>query len=101
MRSSAILTAAGVLFLFGCGADVGQRSPKDAAGVNSRFKEAAAPQAGEGGQQEPAAGLSKGPVETAPRKIIYTAQVEMIVEDLAHSAGELKRLIQEQKAYVA
>ncbi len=101
MRSSTILTAAGVLFLFGCGADVGQRSPKDAAGVKSRFKEAAAPQAGEGAQQEPAAGRPQAPVEPAPRKIIYTAQVEMIVEDLAHSEGELKRLIQEQKAYVA
>ena|SRR2546427_5832246 len=101
MRSSTILTAAGVLFLFGCGTDVGQQSPRGTMGAKRGSKEAAAPQAGERAQQEPAAGRPKGPVETAPRKIIYTAQVEMIVEDLAHSEGELKRLIQEQKAYVA
>ena len=101
MRSSAILTAAGVLFLFGCGADVGQRSPKDAVLAKRASKEVAAPQAGEGGPQEPAAGRPQALVEPVPRKIIYTAQVEMIVEDLAHSEGELKRLIQEQKAYVA
>ena len=101
MRSSTILTAAGVLFLFGCGTDVGQQSPRGTMGAKRGSKEAAAPQAGERAQQEPAAGRPQAPIEIAPRKIIYTAQVEMIVEDLAHSEGELKRLIQEQKAYVA
>ena len=101
MRSSTILTAAGVLFLFGCGTDVGQQSPRGTMGAKRGSKEAAAPQAGERAQQEPAAGRPQAPIEIAPRKIIYTAQVEMVVEDLAHSEGELKRLIQEQKAYVA
>jgi hypothetical protein len=97
MRTSTILTAAGVLLLFGCGADVGEQRSKDKAKRMS--KEAAAPQAGERGQQEPAA--VKPHAELAPRKIIYTAQVDIVVEDLARSEEELKRSIQEQKAYVA
>jgi len=45
-------------------------------------------------------GIQK-PAEQRPRKIIYTAQVELLVEDLAEGEKELKRLIQEQNAYVA
>jgi Domain of unknown function (DUF4349) len=100
MRTSIILTAASVLFLFGCGSDPG-RSPRESMiSAKKSGKEAAAPQAKEGGPQEPGAGRQE-PAEPTPRKIIYTSQVEMVVEDLEHSETELKRLIQEEKAYVA
>jgi hypothetical protein len=100
MRTSIILTAASVLFLFGCGSDPG-RSPRESMISSKKSgKEAAAPQAKEGGPQEPGAGRQE-PAEPTPRKIIYTSQVEMVVEDLEHSETELKRLIQEEKAYVA
>src|SRR5262245_41080324 len=99
MRSSTILTAAGVLFMFGCGTEM--QSPKSTGVARKGSIDVAAAQEKEGRQQEPVAGKPQAPVEQVPRKIIYTAQVEIVVEDLAHSEEELKRLIQEQKAYVA
>ncbi len=42
-----------------------------------------------------------GPDLPLPRKIIYTAEVRLIVEDLQKGAQELKHLIKELKGYVA
>jgi hypothetical protein len=80
--------------LVGCGIE-------SASPYKSAKKSAASTEAGrEVAQDQPGAGLQK-PAEERPRKIIYIAQVELIVEDLAKGEEELKRLIQEQKAYVA
>jgi len=62
-------------------------------------KDAQVAQALDERDQEPAGG--RGPKEPAPRKIIFTAQVDLVVEDLARSEEQLKALVQEQKAYVA
>jgi len=100
MRSSVVLVAAGVLLIVGCGADVGQRNVREAAGMARKGSkdEQVAQALGERGQ-EPAGG--RGPKEPAPRKIIFTAQVDLVVEDLARSEEQLKALVQEHKAYAA
>src|SRR5260370_38679568 len=105
MRCLSVLIAFGCLYLLGCGADSGIResaskdksakrqvASKDVAFANQAEEEPV--------QDKPGGGLQK-PAEQKPRKTIYTAQVELIVEDLAKGEEELKRLIQEQKAYVA
>jgi hypothetical protein len=94
MRSSTILIAVAIFFVVGCGGDYG------APHKGEMRKSAAKSESKEAAQDEPAGGLQK-PAEQRPRKIIYTAQVELLVEDLAKGEEELKRLIAEQKAYVA
>ncbi|MCI0458252.1 MAG: DUF4349 domain-containing protein [Gemmataceae bacterium] len=42
-----------------------------------------------------------GGQEAAPRKLIYTATIELIVEDFDWAEEELTRLVQEMKGYVA
>jgi hypothetical protein len=92
-----------MLFLLGCGGDTGireaARTPKK---DKSASKDVAFSEMAGGGpvQDQPEGGLQK-PAEQKPRKIIYIAQVELIVEDLAHGQEQLKSVIQEQKAYVA
>lgn len=97
MRSSRVLIAAGVLFFLGCGAE---SNMKEAASKDKAYTKVASAKPENPGQDQPGGGLQK-PAEQRPRKIIYTAQVELVVEDLAKGEEELKRLIQDQKAYVA
>jgi hypothetical protein len=109
MRLFSISAAVVMLFLLGCGAETNvreaasksPRSSKDAAKKDGSKDVAFGMVAGEEpAQDQPGGGLQK-PAEQRPRKIIYIAQVELIVEDLARGEEQLKSLIQEQKAYVA
>jgi hypothetical protein len=104
MRSASVLIAVGIFFLVGCGAETSLKSPasKDMSARQASKDVAFSKMA----EEEPAQDQPRGrglqkPAEERPRKIIYTAQVELIVEDLTKGEEELKRLIQEQKAYVA
>ena len=40
-------------------------------------------------------------VSTTPRKIIYTAQVDLVVENLGTSQGKLTRLVKDNSGYIA
>jgi hypothetical protein len=104
MRFLNILIAVVLISLLGCGADTGIReaAPRASKKDKSASKDGvlASKPDEEPVQGEPAGGLQK-PAEQKPRKIIYIAQVEVIVEDLAQAEEQLKALIQEQKAYVA
>src|SRR5260370_13011974 len=104
MRFLNILIAVVLISLLGCGADTGIReaAPRASKKDKSASKDGvlASKPDEEPVQGEPAGGLQK-PAEQKPRKIIYIAQVEVIVEDLTHAEEQLKALIQEQKAYVA
>jgi hypothetical protein len=107
MRFLSIFTAVVLIFLLGCGlGDPGVREAASKDKVMAKRQVASkdgvlASQAGEEpGQDQPGGGAQK-PAEQKPRKIIYIAQVELIVEDLPRGEEQLKSLIQEQKAYVA
>jgi hypothetical protein len=107
MRFFSILAAVVMLFLLGCGMDspgVRQAASKDKGmakrQVASKDGVLASLPDEEPAQDQPGGGVQK-PAEQRPRKIIYIAQVELIVEDLARGEEQLKSLIQEQKAYVA
>jgi hypothetical protein len=105
MRASPVIIAIGILCLVGCGAEsnIREAASKDKATSKEQRKSQALADkaaAGEFAEDQPAGGKEK-PAEEKPRKIIYTAQVDLIVEDLAKGEQELKRLIQEQKAYIA
>src|SRR5216683_6691696 len=102
MRFLNILIAVVLISLLGCGADTGIReaAPRASKKDKSASKDGvlASKPDEEPVQGEPAGRLQK-PAEQKPRKIIYIAQVELIVEDLVHGEEQLKSLIQEQNAY--
>ncbi len=104
MRFLNILIAVVLISLLGCGADTGIReaAPRASKKDKSASKDGvlASKPDEEPVQGEPAGRLQK-PAEQKPRKIIYIAQVELIVEDLVHGEEQLKSLIQEQNAYIA
>lgn len=78
-------------FFFGCG---GEKAVQ--------FKNGAAPPANQGGggagERKPA---GKDAVEAAPRKIIYTGIVDLIVDDFDGSEGRLRQLVEESEGYLA
>jgi hypothetical protein len=88
--------------LLGCGSDLGGQRVREAtdSAKKSASRDAVA-QAREGKDQEPAGDLAQGAAAPASRKIIYTAQLDLVVEDLGHGEEELKRLVQENKSYIA
>jgi hypothetical protein len=59
----------------------------------------------QGGEEGVGAGQGKpaddAPAKTLPRKIIYTAQMELVVEDFASAEQEIGQLIKAQDAYIA
>jgi hypothetical protein len=95
MRYAIGLGVLSLLFILGCGTD------------EKKFREFS-----KGGEldkkplalNEPAAqpeGGKPAAQEAVPRKIIYTAQVDLVVDDFEKAEQKLKELIQEQKSYVA
>jgi hypothetical protein len=85
----------------GCGTGSGPASPlaresaKDA--PRQGEEKAAKDQAGGKGQ----AGEGRDGKQPLPRKIIYTANVDLIVEDFGKAAEELKQLVAERDGFVA
>src|SRR6202011_3620745 len=88
MRHFYVWLSIGLLLIIGCGSKMAKRAV--------RAPNADADEAAQGGLVD--AGKPAAPV---PRKIIYTARVELIVEGLDKAEQEIPRLIQEQHAYVA
>jgi hypothetical protein len=74
----------------GCGAS---KAPKSSQAKAVEKKDAA----GADKAKEPA----DKDVQPLPRKIIYTADVELIVKDLATAEEELKQLVKQRKGYMA
>ncbi len=96
MRCLSFLMALAALFFMGCEQDAkAPRFTKEA-----QFKKAsdALPASPVGGENEQPA---KAPEDQASRKIIYTAQVDLVVEEFEKAEQQLQQLVQEQKAYVA
>src|SRR5260370_9225190 len=77
----------------GCGGDA-KETPVFKS-VNSQ-KEDRAPAQGQDGQQAPI-----GAEENQPRKIIYRANVELVVDDLEKAEQELNQILNEQAGYRA
>jgi hypothetical protein len=93
-----------VFFVVGCGQDKkAAESPRF--GQEAKFKKggnmgalSALANDADGGEIEAQA---KAPEGQVPRKIIYTAQVDLVVEEFEKAEQELQQFVQEQKAYVA
>ncbi|HEV3166784.1 MAG TPA: DUF4349 domain-containing protein [Isosphaeraceae bacterium] len=89
------------LITVGCGEDneAQTRADKTAYGEakSARPALAPAPPADAAGQ----AALPNAPPTGVPRKIIYSAEVELIVENFAQAERELVRLVHESKAYLS
>ena len=77
----------------GCGGDA--KETPEFKSVNS-LKVDRAPAQGQDGQQAPV-----DAEENQPRKIIYRANVEMVVDDLEKAEQELNQILNEQGGYVA
>jgi hypothetical protein len=60
-----------------------------------------APQAGAVKEAPQAAPAGQPAAEAVPRKIIYTAQADLVVEDLDEAEQQLMRFVKEQGGYVA
>jgi hypothetical protein len=54
---------------------------------------------GGGGNPQPAGGAA--PVQPVPRKIIYNAEVRMVVDDLSKAEESLKQLLKKHDGFVA
>lgn len=91
MKSGYILLAIGLMFLTACGSEKRELmapSARDDRADHARGKDAAGKEAG-------------APAEPVPRKIIYNAQAELVVEDFEKAETELAQLVKEQKGYIA
>jgi hypothetical protein len=92
MRCFFVLLAAALVSSLGCDrADVREASWNARKGVDGVDENAA---------QRAAPGEQKA-LEDAPRKIIYTAQMELIAEDFDKVSQDLDQLVKEYDAYVA
>lgn len=92
MRSA--LLALPWLLAFGCGGGA-QQAP------NTKSEMAGEPMDADKAAQAPKKGDAAADKEETPRKIIYTANLELLVDDFDKAGDALTKLIQEQKAYVS
>jgi hypothetical protein len=80
-----------ILLFFGCG-EARHSSPAPGGAEQNEA------QAGKGGERAPEA---KAADKAAPRKIIYTGRVDLIVDDFDGSEGRLLQLVEEHEGYLA
>ena len=110
MRSLALLSVLGLVFGIGCGsggsAPMESAKPsagaKDAARGNAKDKMAgaalkAAPNQAADGQ----GGGEKAQAAEVPRKIIYTADIELVVEKFEDTERRIGELVKESKGYIS
>jgi hypothetical protein len=95
-----------VLAIVGCGE--AKRAPMEPTGQRAdrvNVAHEAPGMQGGGGDPGPAeqkaAGEEAAPAQPVPRKIIYTADVTMVVDDLPQAEEQLKQLIKDHKGFVA
>src|ERR1700687_2475225 len=93
MRYLYFSIALGVAACLGCG---GASRPEDRMLVGLSKE---APNAAQGPGKEEAG--DEKPATEAPRKIIYTAQIELIADDFDKIEQELDQLVKDHEAYVA
>jgi hypothetical protein len=96
MRCLYGLFTTGVIICLGCGGASTQQARYPNA---KKAVEEIEPKA-EDGAQAPAGGEKKA-VEETPRKIIYTAQIELIADDFDKVSQELDQLVKDHGAYIA
>jgi hypothetical protein len=90
-----LITISSVVFL-GCGRQ-DQKSPGSIDSLKKQAKGGEPEGGNQGGNDEGA----KAPGEAVPRKIIYTAQVDIVVDDFEKAEQGVKELVEEQKSYLA
>ncbi|HVF11388.1 MAG TPA: DUF4349 domain-containing protein [Abditibacteriaceae bacterium] len=100
LRLTALLSiiAFGLLIHSGCGAQEAEESASNSAGSDSTVESnEPAPVAG---AKAPSAQNAKAVRAVIPRKIIYTAQVHLVAENLTTAQDKLTRLVKTHKGYV-
>ncbi len=103
MRVPVVIACAWAVFLFGCGAELSSDLSQESTGA----KRAGLPASSVKGSREgipssAAATPAKGaPAEALQRKIVYTAEVSLIVENFEPVPGKIDELLKEFGAVVA
>jgi hypothetical protein len=96
MRCSLVLLALGLCLGVGCGGQAPNLTNTDAGLDDQVVKQQ--PAAGRPARAPAAAKAEEAP---APRKIIYTGKVDLIVDDFDRTEQQLRDLLKEQNGYVA
>ena len=90
-----LLLAAAATICLGCNPAPPAEAPADVPVAAQAGRRAEVQKAAAGAEGD------KAPAEEQPRKIIYNASVDLVVEDLEKAQEELTRLVEENKGYVA
>jgi hypothetical protein len=95
------MIVAGLVLALGCGQGPQGESPQ--AKTKGVFRQQEAAPAGKEAAQAPAQAPAKGAAREDPvdRKIIYTANMDVVVEDFEDAVEQMRRLIKENKGYIA
>jgi hypothetical protein len=96
MKALRLLSLLGLVALMGCGV---QKVREASLQTKLRNEERAG--AEDQAPAAPAGAAQAAPAEPEPRKIIYTANVDLVVDDFATAEQQLMQLVQEHKGYVA
>src|SRR4051794_20411665 len=99
MKSLAPCLALGLLVGLGCDAGVGDAGRSTSTGAPGG--EANPPSRSPASRDSGAERADSTPARAVPRKIIYTAAVDLVVEDFPRAEAELARLVRQFDGYLS